>query len=81
MGKILVVDGKTGFLVPVKNGRAVAEKMIEFIEHPELIVKMGEASAEYCREKFDVEKVNAAMCEHLRIKSVEGSVENEEYAL
>ena len=76
-----VVDGKTGFLVPVKDGRAVAEKMIEFIEHHELIAKMGEASAEYCREKFDVEKVNAAMCEHLRIKSVEGSVENEEYAL
>lgn len=63
-----VIDGKTGFLVPVKNAEAVAEKMTEFIEHPELIKTLGAASAEYAREKFSVDKVNDDMCCHLNIE-------------
>lgn len=63
-----VIDGKTGFLVPVKDAEAVAEKMIKFIENPQLVVEMGNASAEYCREKFDVNKVNKDMCRYLEIK-------------
>ena len=62
-----VIDGKTGFLVPVKDGVSLADKMIEFVKNPELIECMGQASAEYCREKYDVEKVNVAMCEFLNI--------------
>ncbi len=63
-----VIDGQTGYLTPVKNAEAVAEKMIEFIEHPEKILKMGQMSAEYCREKFEVNKVNEDMCEYLKIE-------------
>lgn len=63
-----VIDGKTGFLVPVKNAEALAEKMLEFVKNPTLVESMGQASAEYCREKYDVEKVNIAMCEFLDIK-------------
>ena len=66
-----VVDGETGFLVPVQNAEAVAEKMCAFVENPELIKKMGQASAEYCRQKFDVRKVNADMCRYLKIKGNE----------
>ncbi len=62
-----VIDGKTGFLVPTHNGQAVAEKMIEFIKNPELIETMGKASLEYCKNKFDVKKVNEDMCKYLRI--------------
>ncbi len=62
-----VIDGKTGFLVPVKDGVVLAEKMIEFIKNPELVQSMGNASAEFCRKKYDVEKVNASMCEYLNI--------------
>ena len=76
-----VIDGKTGFLVPAKNGAAVAEKMIEFIENPALITEMGRASAEYCREKFDVDKVNDVMCEYLKIKTNERVRDGEQYAL
>lgn len=61
-------NGKTGFLVPVRDSDAVAEKMIYFIENPESIKAMGDAAAEYCREKFDVERVNDDMCEYLRIQ-------------
>lgn len=63
-----VIDGETGYLVPVKDAAAVAEKMTEFIEHPEKISEMGAKSAEYCREKFDVEKVNKDMCKYLKIE-------------
>lgn len=63
-----VVDGKTGFLVPVRDGAAVAEKMIAFIEKPELVETMGCKSHEYCRGKFDVNKVNEVMCDYLKIE-------------
>ncbi len=63
-----VIDGETGFLVPTHSGQAVAEKMIEFIKHPELIETMGKASHIYCQDKFDVKKVNEEMCKYLKIK-------------
>lgn len=62
-----VIDGKTGFLVPVKNAEAVAEKMEEFIKNPDLIKKMGAESAKYCRKKYDVNLVNADMCRYLKV--------------
>ena len=64
-----VIDGKTGFLVPVKDSDSLAEKMKEFIRSPELVSQMGAAGAEYCRERFDVNKVNEDMCEYLKIMS------------
>ena len=63
-----VIDGKTGFLVPVQDGAAVAEKMIAFIENPELVRRMGAESYAYCRDKFDVHKVNEVMCNYLKIE-------------
>lgn len=63
-----VVDGKTGFLVPIKDTVALAERMLEFVKDPTLVQRMGQASAEYCREKYDVKKVNIAMCDFLNIK-------------
>ena len=62
-----VIDGRNGFLVPIKDGKVLAQKMEEFIKNPELIPKMGQASIEYCKEKFDVNKVNSDMCKYLKI--------------
>ena len=42
--------------------------MIEFIEHPELVSTMGAKSHEYCKCKFDVNKVNEDMCKYLKIE-------------
>ena len=56
-----VIDGKSGFLIPYKDSKAVAEKMIWFIEHPDQIIEMGQQSYLYAREKFDVNKVNKEM--------------------
>ncbi len=63
-----VRNGITGFLVPAKDSEALAKKMIWFVEHPEKIPEMGEASFEYCKEKYDVRKVNANMLDFCQIE-------------
>ncbi len=62
-----VLDGETGYLVPVQDGNAVAQKMITFIENPERIEMMGQKSYAYCQQKFDVKKVNEDMCKYLKV--------------
>jgi glycosyltransferase involved in cell wall biosynthesis len=53
-----VVEGVNGFLVPVRDSRALAAAMERFIAEPELIVQMGKASRRIAEEKYDVHKVN-----------------------
>lgn len=53
-----VVDGENGFLVPVRDPKALAEAMERFIIQPELIEKMGNSSRKMAEERFDVHKVN-----------------------
>ena len=62
-----VIDGKNGFLVPVKNAEAVADKMIWFIEHPESIPEMGEVSLRLVNDKFDVNIVNDDMIRIMKL--------------
>lgn len=54
-----VVEGKNGYLVPIKDSQALAEAMERFIVDPEKIESMGKASRNYAVEKFDADKVNA----------------------
>lgn len=56
-----VIDGKNGFLVPVKDVALLAQKIEWFINNPEQIPIMGNNSYEYCKGKFDVELVNKKM--------------------
>ena len=56
-----VWNGETGFLVPIKDVQALAEKMRWFLDYPEIIPTMGEKSCTYMEERFDVKKVNADM--------------------
>ncbi len=62
-----VKNGINGFLIPVKDSNAVADKMIEFINNPELCETMGNESHKYCEEKFEVNKVNKVMLEIMGI--------------
>jgi glycosyltransferase involved in cell wall biosynthesis len=57
-----VIDGVNGFLIPPWNVDILAEKMIAFIEQPELITRMGLASRDIAVSKFDEEKI----CETLK---------------
>lgn len=40
MNSELIEDGETGFLVPLQNAKMLADKMLELIENPELVMKM-----------------------------------------
>ena len=62
-----VQEGVNGYLAPVGDSAALAERMKEFILHPEIIEKMGAESIWLCREKFEVGKVNEEM---LRIMNI-----------
>lgn len=62
-----IQEGVNGFLVPVGDAEAVAEKMIWFIEHPDQIEKMGQESIRICSEKFDVDIVNKMMLDIMKL--------------
>lgn len=53
-----VINGKNGFLVPIRSPQNLAEAMIKYIEHPEIMVKHGQASRKLAEKKYDVHKVN-----------------------
>lgn len=69
-----VKDGVNGFLVPIKDAQAVADKMLWFIEHPDKTEDMGHASFCYAKEKFDVNKVNEEM---FRLMELDGGSSDE----
>jgi glycosyltransferase involved in cell wall biosynthesis len=62
-----VVEGENGFLVPVRDIGALAERMSRFIERPELIEIMGRRSRQLAEERFDVRRINAQLLEILGI--------------
>lgn len=62
-----VEQGVNGFLVPAWDSEKLAEKMIYFIENPQKIAEMGNASHQIAIEKFDVNKVNQRMIQILEI--------------
>lgn len=53
-----VKDGVNGFLVPVRDSKALAEKMLWLVGHPDEAEKMASESLRIVREKYDVNKVN-----------------------
>ena len=66
--KEAVKDGKNGFLVPIKDVNALAEKMIYMIEHRVELERMSDESYKYCKERFDVNIINKRMLEIMEIE-------------
>jgi glycosyltransferase involved in cell wall biosynthesis len=62
-----VIDGENGFLVPVKDYKILAEKMIWMLEHTREAKMMGEKSYQMCKEKFDVRKVNSKILKTMEL--------------
>jgi glycosyltransferase involved in cell wall biosynthesis len=56
-----VENGVNGFLVPPRNPQALAAAMESFLTEPALASRMGAESGRLVAERFDVERVNAAM--------------------
>jgi glycosyltransferase involved in cell wall biosynthesis len=49
----IVADGINGFLIPVKNATALAEKIEHLLDHPELCVRFGKAGRKKVLDEFD----------------------------
>lgn len=62
-----VIDGKNGFLVPVRDSKVLAAAMERFILQPELIWMMGQASREIAQERFDVRRINQIILKEMGI--------------
>ncbi len=60
-----VVNGRNGFLVPVKDISALKLAMEKFILEPDLIVHMGRQSRIIAEEKYDVRKVNRVILQEM----------------
>lgn len=62
-----VVDGKNGFLVPVKNVDVLVEKMEYFIQHQDIIPFMASRGRQMVEDIFDVEKVNFTITQTMEL--------------
>lgn len=56
-----VRPGDNGFLVPVRDAKALADVMLRFIDKPALIQRMGAASRCFAEVKYDVRRINAVL--------------------
>ncbi|WP_300551510.1 glycosyltransferase family 4 protein [Desulfovibrio sp.] len=70
----VVRDGVNGYLVPVRNPRALAGAMESFITSPESIARMGQAGRELALSEFDAEKVAARILEDMRVPAIEDTL-------
>ena len=69
-----VIDGQTGFLVPIKDEVALAEKVIWCIEHPIEVVQMGKNARFFVEENFDQVKITKYI-----VEIIEGEKMQSEY--
>jgi glycosyltransferase involved in cell wall biosynthesis len=53
-----VIDGISGYLVPVKDVSALAEKMLVLVNQPELRVNMGIAGRKKAEEELLIKNSN-----------------------
>ena len=70
--KEVVLDGKTGFLVPVRDSVAIAKSILQFVRDRNLICQMGLSARKIIEENFslermisDYEKVYITLVDHM----------------
>lgn len=63
-----VHDGINGYLVPVRDAEAVAEKALALLQDPARCAAFGKASREMAEAVFDVDKVNADIMQIMDIQ-------------
>lgn len=64
-----VRNGENGFLVPICDVGALAEKMIYLIENPAVSSDFGKCGRKMAEEIFDVDLVNNAICNTMKLKN------------
>ncbi len=63
-----VIPGENGFLVPIRDFEALADRMIWFIKHRDQWPRMGKASRRIAEERFNVQNVNNEMLRIMNLK-------------
>jgi colanic acid/amylovoran biosynthesis glycosyltransferase len=53
-----LIDGLSGFLVPERDIRALAERILYLADHPDLWQTMGNAGRAFVTERYDVRQLN-----------------------
>jgi glycosyltransferase involved in cell wall biosynthesis len=61
-----VVNGRTGYLVPLGDVAALARSVLDVLSHPERADLMGEESRRFARQQFDQERVFATVKQEYR---------------
>lgn len=62
-----VEKGRNGFLIPVRDSKALAGAMERFLLEPELSKQMGANSRRIAEEKYDVNKINTFMMDAMKL--------------
>jgi glycosyltransferase involved in cell wall biosynthesis len=62
-----LVQGINGLLVPPRDVPALTHAMMQFVEHPEWLAPMGQASRRIAEEKFDVRVINQKLMDVLGV--------------
>jgi colanic acid/amylovoran biosynthesis glycosyltransferase len=57
----VIIDGKSGFLVPERDVDALADRLQYLVEHPELWPEMGRCGRKLVEEKYDIKKLNSQL--------------------
>lgn len=63
----VVQHGVNGFMVPLRDPKALADAMERFIVEPELIARMGKAGRRLAEDEFDAEKVSEHILKVMRL--------------
>lgn len=58
-----------GFLIPPRDVEALYAAMEHFVENRNAISEMGQASFDYARAKYDVNKVNQGMIDEMKLEN------------
>ena len=56
-----IINGETGYVVPVRNPEALSRAMASFVENPDLVARMGQASRKRAEDSFDVRRINSIL--------------------
>jgi len=59
----LIIDGKTGSLVPERDVDVLAEKIKHLIIHPEVRERMRQEARQYTEKNYDINKLNDKLVE------------------
>lgn len=65
-GEDLVIEGETGFLVPIRSPKAIAEKIKWFVENRDQVNVMGEKAAKHA-QKYTWENYSGNIVEQLKV--------------